>query len=88
MTWLLFLALASHHVSLQWNPSTTAGSQYFVYRRRKAVATFTKLNTTPIAVETYTDTTVTAGHTYIYQVTAVENGLESAPSNEVSVAIK
>jgi fibronectin type 3 domain-containing protein len=80
--------VTAHHVSLEWNSSTTPGVKYYVYRRRKAVATFAKLNTTPLAVETYTDTTVTAGHTYIYEITAEIGGVESAPSNEVSVAIK
>jgi hypothetical protein len=96
MTWLLFLLLAqtpkakvvAHHVSLKWNASTTAGSKYYVYRRRKVIPTFTKLNSTPLAVETYTDTSVTAGHTYIYEITAEVNGLESKPSNQVSIAIK
>jgi fibronectin type 3 domain-containing protein len=72
-----------HHVSLSWNASTTPGSQYYIYRRTLFVPTFTKLNSAPLTGATYTDTTVTAGHIYIYEVTAEVNGIESKPSNQV-----
>jgi fibronectin type 3 domain-containing protein len=35
----------------------------------------------------YTDNTAEAGATYFYVVTAVNTGGESAPSNEITVAV-
>jgi hypothetical protein len=48
---------------------------------------FTQVNSMPIAVTTYTDTAVTAGATYCYVVTAVNGGMESAPSLDVQAHI-
>lgn len=51
---------------------------------RKALAQagvgYTKLNTTPVTALTFTDTTVTDGALYQYQVTAVSQFGESSPA--------
>ncbi|GAB1817689.1 fibronectin type III domain-containing protein [Herbidospora sp. RD11066] len=68
-------------VSLSWSASTDAGGLrgYHVFRSG------TKVTTTPITTTTYTDTGLTAGHTYQYTVQAVDNaGNTSAQSAQVS----
>jgi hypothetical protein len=79
---------AAHAVTLRWAASASAVSGYYVYRKTQASGTLAKLNSTPIAATTYTDTSGQSGQTYDYDVTAVDSeGVESAASNEVTVAI-
>lgn len=71
----------THSATLSWTASTTPGvSSYNVYRATSSSGPFT----TPIASvtsgTTYQDTTVVAGQTYYYEVTAVLNGVESSPA--------
>jgi hypothetical protein len=78
---------AQHSVSLNWQASASLVSGYFVYRGSSASNT-SKLFVTAIAATTYADSTVANGQTYFYAVTSVDsNGVESSPSNEVSVTI-
>ena len=74
-------------VTLTWSESTP-GATFNIYRgSAPGVCTGTP---TPIATGviplTYIDTTVTAGATYVYAVSAVKGG-ESACSNEAQVAV-
>jgi hypothetical protein len=79
---------ASHSVSLNWAASTSAIVGYYVYSGTQASGPFAKLNSSPIATTTFTDSTVQSGLTYYYFVTAVDSsGVESADSNEVSAPI-
>ena len=77
----------AHSVALSWNASTGATS-YDVYR-----GTATGVcsgSPTPYGTATttsYTDTSVTAGATYIYAVSAVNSAGQSACSTEVSATI-
>lgn len=76
-----------HSVALNWQPSASLVSGYFVYRGSSASNT-TKLFLSSIAATSYTDSSVANGQTYFYAVTSVDaNSVESAPSNEVSVTI-
>lgn len=80
-------APGSSFVSLSWTASTTVGSTVNVYRCAGAsCTTFTKLTTGIVAAGPYSDTSVTAG-AYSYYVTAVVNGVESAPSNTATVSV-
>jgi hypothetical protein len=78
-----------HSVGLGWNTSTSSGvTGYNIYRASASAGPFTRLNSTLDATPFDTDSTVKAGQTYYYVVTAVSStGTESTYSNEVQVAI-
>lgn len=75
----------THTATLSWvdtqNPTTA--TTYTVYRATglcSGTPAFSKLASS-VTGTTYADATVIAGN-YCYQVTAVVNGVESAPSNQ------
>jgi Abnormal spindle-like microcephaly-assoc'd, ASPM-SPD-2-Hydin len=81
-------APVAHSVSLSWVASTSTVVGYNIYRGSVSGGPYTVLNSAPNAGLTYTDTTVTAGQTYYYVVTAVNSsGMESVQSNEASVTV-
>ena len=73
-------------ISLDWFNNTEPDlAGYSVYRATSSGGTFSKLNTALIGPSAYTDSTVTAGTTYFYKVTASDNsGNESVFSTQVS----
>lgn len=76
-----------HSATLSWNASTSAVAGYFVYRSTNG-GPYTKLNTTEDTSLTYTDSSVVAGQTYSYAVTAVtSDNVESDYSNQVTATI-
>jgi hypothetical protein len=78
----------AHSVTLTWNASTSTVSGYNVYRGTVSGSGYVKLNSSLVAVLTYTDSTVQSGTTYFYVTTAVDSsGSESVHSNEVSAPI-
>jgi Abnormal spindle-like microcephaly-assoc'd, ASPM-SPD-2-Hydin len=83
------VAPSGHSATLSWNASTTSGVVgYLVERADQSGGPYTPMTATPIAVTTFTDSTVVAGNTYFYVVVAVDaTGQLSAPSNEASVTI-
>ncbi len=85
-------AKAQHSASLAWVASSDASANptlgYNVYRLAGACPAsgttgFTKLNTSPVATTSFTDSTVGLG-SVCYYVTATLNGAESVPSNTAS----
>jgi hypothetical protein len=77
-----------HSVTLSWTASTSTVSGYNVYRSTTSGGPYTLLTSTLVAGTTYTDSTVQAGVTYFYVVTAVDaNGSQSVNSNEASAAV-
>jgi fibronectin type 3 domain-containing protein len=82
-------AAATHSAVLTWTASSTSGVVgYNVYRGTITGGPYTKLNSSSVAVLTFTDSTVVAGQTYFYVVTSVDgSGLESVFSTEVSGTI-
>ena len=78
-----------HNVSLSWNASTTSGVQYNIYRGTQHTGPYPiKLNSSPQATTTFTDSTIQSGTTYYYVVTAVDsNQQESDYSNEALATI-
>ena len=77
-------------VVLSWTPGaavtgvTVVG--YNIYRGTQTGGPYAKLNSVPVALTQYTDTTVVAGQTYFYVVTAIDStNAESMYSNEYSV---
>ena len=78
----------SHSVVLTWTPSTSTVIGYNTYSSTVSGSSFVKLNSTPMATSSYTDTTVQSGKTYYYVVTAVDSSNnESSYSNQVSATI-
>ena len=81
-------APVQHSVSLTWNASTSTVSGYNVYRSTVSGGSYTKINSSLVAVLNYTDSTIQNGTTYYYVTTAVgSTGSESTLSNEVSAPI-
>jgi hypothetical protein len=83
------VASSSHSVTLTWNASTTSGvTGYRAYRGTSSAGPYSALNSSPNPQLKYVDSTVQAGTTYYYAVTAVRSdGTESVYSNAVSAAI-
>lgn len=94
---IAFAQTPTHSATLTWTDTVNpSGTTYDVYRATAAcptggvigTLTYTLLNSTPLSVMTYTDTTVTAATTYCYYLTAVgTTGLQSAPSGTVQGTI-
>jgi hypothetical protein len=81
-------AQVSHSVDLAWTPSTSTVIGYNTYSSTVSGGPFVKLNSTPMATSSYTDTTVQSGKTYYYVVTAVDSSNnESSYSNQASATI-
>jgi len=102
-TLILFLlsaaaALAqSHNVTLTWTDTVNpTGTTYNAWRQTGTCPTtapttttgFTQLNSAAISIKSYSDSTVSAGLTYCYVVTAVgTTGPQSAPSNDAQAIV-
>lgn len=79
----------THDVILSWSDSSAVAG-YDVYRGSSSGGeSSSPLNTEPIAGTSYTDTSVQAGRTYYYKITAVAaNGsTQSGSSSEVSATV-
>jgi Abnormal spindle-like microcephaly-assoc'd, ASPM-SPD-2-Hydin len=77
-------------VLLSWVASTSSDvTGYYAYRSTTPGSGYVKLNpSSPVAGEQYTDTTVQAGQTYYYVVTAVDSSdVESAYSTAATAVI-
>jgi hypothetical protein len=82
------VAAVVHSASLSWTASTSTVTGYNCYSSTVSGGPYTKLNTLPIAVTSYADTTVKSGKTYYYVVTSIDSkNVESAYSSQVSAAI-
>jgi hypothetical protein len=80
--------LTTHSAIASWTASTSVVSGYNVYRGTVSGGPYTKLNSSLIALLTYTDATVQSGQTYFFVTTAVDgSGNESVFSNEVTAVI-
>jgi Fibronectin type III domain len=81
----------SYSVDLAWNApskSTDPVDSYQVDRAVSGSTQYSTVGTTTAASMTFTDTSVTAGQTYVYQVRSVdESGNTSTPSNTLTLAI-
>lgn len=83
-------AAAGYHVSLSWDaPSTSspAVSGYHIYRASGSSGSYQLLNSDTTATD-YSDSSVTTGTTYNYEVMSVDSsGAESKPSNVYTTSI-
>jgi len=81
-------AAPQHTVSLSWVASTSTVVGYNVYRGTQSGGPYAVLNSAADASTSYTDSTVQAGQTYYYVVTAVDNsGNESVNSNQAQAVV-
>ncbi|HSZ59624.1 MAG TPA: YDG domain-containing protein [Tepidisphaeraceae bacterium] len=78
---------ASNHVTLNWTASGGATS-YKIYRGTTPGGEGSTPYATNVTTNSFTDTSVTTGSTYYYQVTAVNAQGESSRSTEVVAAIQ
>jgi len=82
------IAAIVHSAVLGWTASTSAVAGYNVYRGTVSGGPYARINSALVATTTDTDSTVLAGLTYFYVVTAVDSSnVESAYSNEVMAVI-
>jgi hypothetical protein len=78
----------SHSVSLSWNESSSNVFGFNVYRGTISGGPYSLLNLSPVTPIQYLDPAVTAGMTYYYVVTALDDmGDESAYSGETSTIV-
>jgi hypothetical protein len=77
---------APHTVALTWNPSTSTGVTYAVYRGTVTGGPYLLL-VSGMTGNSYTDKNVQSGSTYYYVTTAAASGGQSSYSNEVQVVI-
>jgi hypothetical protein len=82
---------ASHQVELNWNPPSNSSDPivaFNVYRALSGSSSFSRMNSAPDQSASYTDSTVQSKTAYDYKVTSLDSaGLESAPSNKISVSV-
>jgi hypothetical protein len=78
-----------HSVTLNWVASTSSNlAGYNIYRGTVSGGSYTRLNSALIPGIAYTDSTVQAGQTYFYVVSAVDTSSnESAYSNQATAAV-
>jgi hypothetical protein len=82
------VSVTPHTVALTWTASTSTVSGYNVYRGTTSNGPYTKLNTSLVTTEQYTDSTVVSGQTYYYVATAVNSdNVESVDSNQATATI-
>jgi hypothetical protein len=81
-------AAPQHTVRLSWAASTSTVAGYNVYRGTQSGGPYAVLNSAADASTTYADSTVQAGQTYYYVVTAVDgSGNESVNSNQAQAVV-
>ncbi|MGB7435552.1 MAG: choice-of-anchor D domain-containing protein [Candidatus Acidiferrum sp.] len=83
------ISASTRTVQLNWLASSSSSVVgYNVYRSNSSSASFAKLDSTVISGLAFTDSTVQAGQTYLYEVTAVaSDGVESAPCSPVTASV-
>jgi fibronectin type 3 domain-containing protein len=82
------VAPVQHSVALAWSASTSTVSGYNVYRSTVSGGAYTKINSSLVAILTYTDSTVQGATTYYYVITAVDSSdVESVYSNGAPATI-
>ena len=81
-------------VALAWTAPTTNADDsaltdlhgYEVYRSTSATGTYTQVNASDVLTNSYTDTSVTNGTTYYYQVTTADTGSNESVKSSASNA--
>lgn len=75
-------------VTVDWTPSSASGiTEQRVYRSLAPDGAGTRVGTVSSTATSFTDTSAPSGETVYYTVRAMRAGVESPPSNEVSIAV-
>jgi fibronectin type 3 domain-containing protein len=83
-----YTELGKPAVDLSWEPNVEVHIAGYKVYRRSADEPWRLLTQNPVAVAAYRDTGVTAGASYTYRVTAInDSGMESPPSAEASLDV-
>ena len=81
----------AHEIDLNWDAPASSDDPvagYNVYRSTNGGGAFTKLNASPDSQETYIDSAVQSGSTYVYEVKSVDaSGVESGASNQITLTV-
>jgi hypothetical protein len=81
----------AHEIDLSWDAPASSDDPvagYNVYRSTNGGGAFTKLNASPDSQETYIDSAVQSGSTYVYEVKSVDaSGVESGASNQITLTV-
>jgi hypothetical protein len=79
----------SHSATLSWSASVSSNvAGYYVFRSTTSGGPYTQMTPSLVSGMSYTDSTVQAGQTYYYVLTAVtSSGIQSAYSTQVSGTI-
>lgn len=81
-------AAASHSVLLTWTASTSTVVGYNAYTSQISGGPYTRMNSSPVAGTSYTDSNVTAGQTYFFVVTSINSSnVESSDSPEATAVV-
>ncbi|HEY4979432.1 MAG TPA: fibronectin type III domain-containing protein, partial [Candidatus Acidoferrum sp.] len=81
-------APVTHSISLSWQPSTSSVVGYYVYEGSQSGGPYTRMNSTPCPVTTFSATNVVSGDIYYFTTTAVDSTVvESAYSNQVTALV-
>jgi hypothetical protein len=81
---LTITTLLSSKIIIAWTDNSNNETGFKVQRKQGATGTYTTITTTGANATTYSDTGVTDGTLYYYQVSATNSAGDSAYSNEVS----
>ena len=80
--------LVPHTVTLNWSPSTSTVSGYYVYRTTVSGSSYAPVTSSPMTSTQFTDSTVQSGQTYYYVVTAVNpSNVQSSYSNQATAIV-
>ena len=71
--------------SMQWNPSSTVGVSYAVYRSPSSAFTFVRIDSGNVTATNYIDSSAQSGLQYDYFVEAYNSTGFSAPTNLYTV---
>jgi hypothetical protein len=78
----------THQVALSWTDGSSTATGFNVYRGSVSGGPYSKITSAPVSADVYTDSSVTAGDTYYYVITAVNgSGQESAHSAQVTAVV-
>jgi hypothetical protein len=79
---------SDHNATLTWDNGDPTAVSYNVYRSSFSGGPYSPLNSSPLSITTYKDSTVSAGATYFYVVTETNSsGVESQFSSEVPTTV-
>jgi fibronectin type 3 domain-containing protein len=77
----------SDSITLSWDVAAEA-TGYFVYRSISSNGNYAKITTSAVTANSYTNTGLSAGTTYYYKVSTVNNNRESDTSDYISALTK